>query len=236
MLDLSGAPPVTSVRLEATISDALSAGVQSQLANAEGFVDILGADGTGFDLFPSDGLFDEITEGVYFDIPIGAFLLLSQGDHPVYVHGLDIAGNWGPAGQATITIDRGADVDTEGPAIATLTVTFNPVARAASVEIAGTAADPNLLSNVAGAEWFVDTDPGEGLGTPLQAADGAFDSTQETLVGTIDVSAWPAGEYTFYARALDSSLNWGPTASATVHVDAQAPTFTIYLPTIQRNQ
>mgnify|MGYP003933451941 CR=1 FL=1 len=237
VLDLSGAPPVTAVRLEMTISDALSAGVQSALANAEAFIDTPGPDGSGFDLFPADGLFDEITEGVYFDIPIANFLYLSQTDpHAVYVHGLDIAGNWGTTyGEVPIVIDRGL-ADTEGPAIAALTINFIPAARAATVEIAATADDPNLLSNVVGAEWFVDADPGEGLGTPLLAADGVFDATRETLVGTVDVGAWTAGEYTFYARALDSSGFWGPTASATVQVDQQIPVFTIYLPTIQRNQ
>jgi FtsP/CotA-like multicopper oxidase with cupredoxin domain len=246
LLDLSGAPPVTSVRLEGTISDPLVAEAQSLLANAEAFIDTIGSDGSGFDLFPSDGLFDEITEDVYFDIPVASFLYLAQGPHTVYVHGLDAAGNWGTTfGQAIITIDRGM-VDTEGPVIATLTVTFNPAARAATVEIAaagvptveisGAAGDPNLLSNVAGAEWFVDVDPGEGMGTALEAADGVFDTPNEVLVGTVDVSAWPAGEYTFYARALDSSGFWGPTASATVEIDAQAATFTIYLPIISRNQ
>ncbi|MFN2289636.1 MAG: multicopper oxidase domain-containing protein [Anaerolineae bacterium] len=237
VLDLSGAPPVTAVRLEMTISDALSAGVvQSTLANAEAFIDTPGPDGSGFDLFPADGLFDEITEDVYFDIPVASFLYLSQTDpHTVTVHGLDIAGNWGITyGEVPIVIDRGL-VDTAGPTIAALTINFTPAARAATVEIAATADDPNLLSNVVGAEWFVDVDPGEGLGTPLEAADGAFDATRETLVGTVDVGTWTAGEYTFYARALDSSGFWGPTASATIQVDVQE-TFFIYLPTIQRNR
>jgi hypothetical protein len=235
VLDLSGAPPVTAVRLEMTISDATSAGIQSALANAEAFIDTPGPDGSGFDLFPADGLFDEITEGVYFDIPIANFLYLSQTDpHAVYVHGLDVAGNWGTVyGQVPITIDRGT-VDTQGPAIAALTINFTPAARAATVEIAATADDPDLLSNVVGAEWFVDVDPGEGLGTPLEAEDGVFDATRETLVGTVDVGAWTPGEYTFYARALDSSGFWGPTASATVQVDVQQRFF-IYLPTISRN-
>ena len=243
VLDLSGAPPVTAIRLRATLADTLAAGVQSSLANAEGFIDTIGTDGTGFDLFPSDGMFDEITEDVYFDIPIVAFLYRAQGDHTVYVHGLDIAGNWGTSfGEAIITIDRGA-VDSEGPAITALTVTFNPAPGVAlaslsapPLSISAVAADPGLLSNVVGAEWFVDTDPGEGEGTPLQAANGAFDMPNVLLVGTVDVSGWEAGEYTFYARALDSSGFWGPTASATVQVDAQTVIFKVYLPLILSNK
>ena len=230
-LDLSGAPPVTAVRLQARITDTLAAGVQSPLANAEGFVSTIGPDGTGFDLFPSDGLFDEIAEDAYFDIPIANFLLLAQGDHIVYVHGLDAAGNWGVFGQAIITIDRGL-VDTVGPDIAGLSVTFNPAARSATVNIAGAASDPNLLSNVAGAEWFVDTDPGEGGGVPLQAADGAFDETTELLAGTIDVSSWATGNYTLYVRAVDSLGNWGPVVSAQLPLQANVY---IYLPIIMSN-
>jgi len=228
LLDLSGAPPVTEVRLEAALTDTLSAGAQSTLANAEGFIDTVGPDGSGFDLFPSDGLFDEITENAYFDIPIANFLYLAQGDHIVYVHGLDAAGNWGNVGQATITIDRGM-VDTEGPTIAGLSITLNQFARSPFVQITGTVADPNLLSNVAGVEWFVDVDPGLGMGTPIEALDGAFDSPTETVATTIDVGAWPTGEYTFYVRALDSSGNWGMTKSAVLRIGN--PVF-IYLPII----
>jgi FtsP/CotA-like multicopper oxidase with cupredoxin domain len=230
-LDLSGAPPVTAVRLQARITDTLAAGVQSPLANAEAFVGAIGPDGTGFDLFPSDGLFDEIAEDAYFDIPIANFLLLAQGDHFVYVHGLDAAGNWGVFGQAIITIDRGL-IDTVGPNITGLSVTLNPVARATIVNIAATASDPNLLSNVAGAEWFVDTDPGVGNGTPLQAADGAFDETTELLAGTIDVGGWPTGNYTIYVRAVDSLGNWGPVVSAPLALQNNVY---IYLPIIMSN-
>jgi FtsP/CotA-like multicopper oxidase with cupredoxin domain len=237
LLDLSGAPPVSHVRLDASLADVLSAGVQTPLANAEAFIDVVGADGEGFNIFPSDGLFDEITEDAYFDIPITNFLYLAQGQHTVYVHGLDIAGNWGAFGQAIITIDRGAE-DTEGPVITGLSVTFVPAARAAAgeivaaaVEIVAAAGDPGLLSNVVGAEWFVDTDPGKGAGTPLQAADGSFDTPNEVLAGTVDVGDWAAGDYTFYVRALDSSGFWGPTASATVRVEARDGVF-IYLPII----
>lgn len=240
-LDLSGAPPVTAVRLEGTLADTLAAGIQSTLANAEAFIDTIGADGTGFDLFPSDGLFDEITEDVYFDIPVVAFLYLAQGPHTVYVHGLDAAGNWGTVfGEAMLTIDRGA-VDAEGPALTTLTITFNPLAGVAvaslsapAVSISATADDPNLLSNVVAAEWFVGADPGEGAGTALQAADGVFDRPNESLVGTVDVSSWEVGEYTFYARALDGSGFWGPTASATVQV--VEVTYTVFLPVVVNNR
>ena len=234
LLDLSGAPQVTSVRLDATIADAPSNGAQSLLANAEGFIDTVGPDGSGFDLFPTDGLFDEFTEGAYFDIPISAFLYRAQGDHLVYVHGLDSAGNWGVVGSGIITIDRGV-VDTVGPAIATLNITLNQLDRAQLATTAvpatleATAADPLLLSNVVGAEWFVDTDPGEGNGFALSAADGTFDLPSETLVAQIDVSPWVNGNHRLFVRALDSSGFWGEAASVRIGQTK------VYLPLVLRN-
>ncbi len=229
-LDLTGAPPVTKVRLDAVISDALSNGVQSPLANAEAFIDTVGPDGSGFNIFPSDGLFDEVTEDAYFEIPVVNFLYLAQGDHFVYVHGLDSAGNWGVVGSGTIFIDRGVAVDLEGPAVAALTITPMAAARSTLYEIAATAADPGLVSNIAGAEWFLDVDPGEGNGSPLEPADGVFDRPNETLTAIVDTSGWSSGSHTLYARALDGSGNWGPTTSIDVGLHR------LYLPLILRSQ
>jgi len=103
-IDFSQPLTITSVKLIALVEDALSAGVQSPVANAEGFIDTVGAPGTGFPLFPSDGLFDGASEYVYFNIPIGHFRTLSPGVHSVYVVGWDNAGNWGTANSADITI------------------------------------------------------------------------------------------------------------------------------------
>ena len=106
LLDLTEAIPVTHVRLDAVITDTLSAGIQLPLANAQGFIDTVGPEGSGFNLYPSDGLFDEISEAVYFQMPITHFLALTHGEHRVLVRGLDSAGNWGIVGSATITIHR----------------------------------------------------------------------------------------------------------------------------------
>jgi FtsP/CotA-like multicopper oxidase with cupredoxin domain len=221
VLDLSVPPAVTHVRLDAVITDVLTASVQSPLANAEAFIGTVGPDGTGFNLFPSDGLFDWITETVYFNIPVGNFLWLAQGDHPIYVHGLDSAGNWGPCGSAMITIDRGA-IDTEGPVITSLSVAPNPTGGAVTVDVASAAADPGLLSNVVVAEWFVNTDPGFGNGWPLDPLDGAFDSPNEALTAIINVSGWANGNYRIYVRALDSSGNWGAAVSVVLRVRGNA--------------
>jgi FtsP/CotA-like multicopper oxidase with cupredoxin domain len=217
-LDLSGAPPVTHVRLQGYITDTLAAGVQSPLANAEAFIDRTGPAGTGFALFPSDGLFDEVGERVYFDIPISGFLYLSQGQHTVYAHGLDAAGNWGALGSALITIDRGT-TDTVGPAITSMAVTPNPTAGSMWATLTGTASDPLALSNVAAAEYYVNADPGQGNAVAVQAQDGAFDSPLEALTAQMQTGLWANGTYQVYLRAQDSVANWGPDASLSLEVN-----------------
>lgn len=235
---LQGPPPVTKVRVSALITDALSNGVQSTLANAEGFIDTVKPDGTGFRLFPSDGLFDEITEGAYLDIGIGNFTKLSQGTHYVYVHGLDAAGNWGAVGAGTIYIDRGA-ADTTGPTVTNVNLSPNPTNGATPVSLTASATDPGMLSNITAAEWWVDAGPHQ----PLQAADGAFDSTTEMLSGTIDVTGWANGTYTIWVRAQDSSSNWGDAVSTQLIVsgnmglgEPQEDVIRIFLPMIVREQ
>ncbi|MBN1978932.1 MAG: hypothetical protein JW918_16150, partial [Anaerolineae bacterium] len=216
-LDLSGAPPVTHVRLEGYITDTLAAGIQSPLANAEAFIDSVGPAGTGFALFPSDGLFDEVGERVYFDIPISAFLFLSQGQHMVYARGLDAAGNWGAVGSAIMTIDRGT-TDGTGPDITSMTVSPNPTGGAMWATLTGNASDPLALSNVAAAEYYVDVDPGQGNGVAVQAQDGAYNSPVEALTARVQIGLWANGTYQVYMRARDSVGNWGPDVSITLEV------------------
>ena len=216
-LDLTSAPSVSTIRLDAQIADPSVAGVQSNLATAEGFVDALGAPGTGFPLFPSDGLFDEPTEDVYYPMPVTHFALLSQGDHDIWVRGRDAAGNWGPATSGTVTVIRGA-TDAEGPAITAIAVAPNPTDGATVVTLTANAADVGLLSNVAGAEWFVGQDPGIGNGYPMAAVDGAFDETSELMSADVDVSTWNNGNRTISVRAYDTAFNWGAVQTVVLQV------------------
>jgi hypothetical protein len=217
LLDLTQPLTVTTIRLDADMVDALWAGVQTTLAKAEAFVGEVGPDDTGFDLFPSDGLFDEISEAAYFDIPVANFSVLAQGVHTVTVHALDAAGNWGSLGSATITVNRGG-ADLVGPTVTALDVTPNPTRGAVTVTLTAAAADPGMVSNVAAGEWFVGADPGPGFGLPLQAVDGAFDSPSELLRSEIVVSGWGNGQYVLSVRARDSANNWGGVASVRLRV------------------
>jgi len=76
-----------SATLTAEISDS-----RSNILCAEYFVETVGADGTGTPLAPVDGAFDSPREEVWANIDVAGW---EGGDHIIYVHGRDTAGNWG---------------------------------------------------------------------------------------------------------------------------------------------
>lgn len=207
-IDFTQPPTVGSVRLTATITDQPSGGVHSLVANAEAFFDNVGATGTGIQLFPSDGLFDEATEDVYFDIPSSAFGVLTPGTHQVHVVGKDTAGNVGPAGLATITVATTLPVDETGPTVSDLVASPNPTLGARSITLTAVATD--TLSNVASAVWFRGTDPTKTTTYPMSASDGSFSAKTEALQVTIDVSRWGFQTHQLSVRARDANGNWGP--------------------------
>lgn len=232
-LDLTGAPPVTSVRLDVLLTDPLAGGVQSNLNKAEAFLNLFTGDNTGISMFPTDGQFNSPVEAAYFNLPIGQFYALPQGLNTVFVHGRDAAGNWGPLGSTTILVDKGI-VDTEGPIITGLYLTPNPTGGALEVQLFASAGDPNNYSNIAAMEWFVGADPGVGLASPMQTTDGlGFNKrTFEQATAEIDVNGWAEGAYVVSVRALDGSGNWGPVATITLNVTL-TPKF--YLPFVINN-
>jgi hypothetical protein len=81
------------VRVSATFNDAGQGG--SNISNAEGFLNVAGATGTGFVFIANDGNFNSPTESGFFDIPLVVVNGLSNGTHPICVHAKDSAGNWG---------------------------------------------------------------------------------------------------------------------------------------------
>ena len=74
--------------LTATIDD-----FQSNILNAEYFVNSIGPNGSGTPLTPKDGAFDSPIEDVNARINTTDWTI---GNYTVYVHGIDSAGNWGP--------------------------------------------------------------------------------------------------------------------------------------------
>jgi hypothetical protein len=60
------------------------------------------------------------------------------------------------------------------------------------------------------AEYFIDTDPGEGKGIAMLAEDGTFDTAEESIDIAIDVSDLCAGTHYVYVRMKSSNGSWGP--------------------------
>ena len=65
--------------------------------------------------------------------------------------------------------------------------------------------DPSNPPRIVGGEYFVDQDPGPGLGTPFSAG-GFLDSVDLNL--NIDISPYPVGIHYLYIRLQDSSGKW----------------------------
>lgn len=77
--------------------------------------------------------------------------------------------------------------------------------------------------NVLSAEYFWNTDPGEGMGTPLFAADGNFDAAIESITGVSASTALVSGPNRLSVRARGRNGSWGPVFSVIVIVDACMP-------------
>ncbi len=83
------------------------------------------------------------------------------------------------------------------------------------VDVRARAALPEM--NLVQAEYFWDTDPGQGNGTPMLALDGALDETVETFFR--DGIAVPPnfGAHTFNVRTHDVTGNWSPVFTTIVY-------------------
>ena len=211
---LNSSTPV--VRVSASFSDE-----PSNISTAEGFIDSAGADGTGFPFIPTDGLFNSPTESGYADIPLTTINVLAEGLHTLFIHGMDAAGNWGAMNNSlTLVIDKSR------PIVSNVSASPNPT-NPASNSFTLTADASDSWTNITAAEWFEGTDPGYGLGTPMSATDGAFDSQIEALTATIDyvTLGWAPGDHTIFVRARDSVGYWSLTSNVVVTVVPPAHIF-----------
>ncbi len=96
---------------------------------------------------------------------------------------------------------------------------------------------PAIAQVIVAAEYYIDVDPGQGNGEPVDAADGLFDSANEQLVvPAVPTSDLTIGPHQIYVRAQDNKGNWGSpfvilfevagehvVASANYSVDGGAP-------------
>ncbi|PWN67704.1 hypothetical protein C1638_003675 [Chryseobacterium oncorhynchi] len=81
----------------------------------------------------------------------------------------------------------------------------------------------STLMALSQAEYFWDTDPGAGNGTPVLAADGNFDSSFEQLTKT-GIASPSSGLHVFNIRIKDNAGVWGPVFRNVINVETQIPT------------
>jgi len=205
-----------TIRVTASVSDAASGNLK--VAGAEGFIDTIGANGSGFAFVAVDGVFSSATEAVYVDIPLSTINLLSPGNHTIHVHGKDAVGNWGSTSSGTLVIDKAA------PTVSGVTLA-PPAANAQAVTVTASATDVATgNSNIAGGELFIDTAGAAGTGTAMTAGAASPSTTISGSITAARVAALTAGPHTVYVRARDAAGNWGATASAVLLIDRTAPT------------
>lgn len=140
-------------------------------------------------------------------------------------NGLDgnLNGIGGEANDAyTWQFSTGNGLDNIGPAILDLRLTPNPIWSGMPVLLSANADDTNLTaaSTVRRAEYFLDVLGAPGAGQALIAADGRFDSRQESVRATLDTTGW-SGSHAIYVRAEDSVGNWGAIVSTTLEIESE---------------
>ncbi|MBK8228341.1 MAG: hypothetical protein IPK70_14355 [Flavobacteriales bacterium] len=73
--------------------------------------------------------------------------------------------------------------------------------------------------SVSAAEYYVNDDPGFGLGTPMLAVDGGFTSALEAIKGGGIPAPVTAGVNVLWLRAKDVNDSWGPSFGIVVNID-----------------
>ena len=217
---LAYAPTIQSVRLNATFSEPGAGPIASLIANAEFFIDTVGANGTGILMTPSDGLFNTVTESAYSYIPLIMVNALADGNHVISIHGKDSAGNWGSFATINLSIDR------TPPAVSGVTLT-PPASNNTAVTVSANADDTATGgSNIAAGEYFIDTLGTAGTGLSMTPAAASSNTTVSASIPTAAVTALTAGNHTVYVRAKDAAANWSTAISTTLLIDRTRPTFT----------
>jgi len=184
-----------AVHITATLADAASG-----IAAGEGFIDTVGASGTGFPFIPADGQFSSLSEAAYADVPLTTINALSAGSHTIYVHGKDAAGNWGATTSISLVVDKTL------PTISGVTLTPSTVAVGTASTLAVAAADTG--TGVSGGQYWID-----GTATP-PANPTSFTGT----AASIATGNLTGAVHTVYVRVRDAAGNWSAVSSAQLTV------------------
>lgn len=227
----------SDVKLLATASDAAT-GNQNVVA-AEYFIDPsgtpAGGSGTALSFTCTSGVTPPCpapTVSLSVTIPVAS--LPGEGAHTVAVRAQDALGNWGPFGTIALKIDK------TGPNTSGLTILPSPTNGQWGNPVVGSDAyyevvsanfsDPvvnGANSNIAAAEYFIDTPGANGSGQLMQPASASYNSPNSSGYSWIQlwqIAALSEGQHTVYVNAKDAAGNWGPFATTTFIVDKTGPT------------
>jgi len=176
-----------------------SSGGFATIQAAEYFVDTDPGEGNGTAFQAQDGAFDSEVESILpKDLNVTG---LSVGPHLVGVRYQDNNNTWGEVLYQTIHVyDANPEVNASGSG--------------------GGSGGMGGFTVIAGAEYFIGNDPGEGNATALQPKDGAFDSEVEsTLTASLSLQGYPIGVYLVGVRYMDNEGTWGDVLYKAIEVD-----------------
>ena len=171
------------------------------ISAAEYFVDTDPGEGSGTAFQPQDGAFDSEVESILpKDLNVTG---LSVGPHLVGVRYKDNNNTWGDVLYQTIHV-----------------YDANPSGSGSGGSGGGGSGGSSVgFATITAAEYFVDTDPGEGSGTAFQPKDGAFDSEVESIVPKdLNVTGLSVGPHLVGVRYKDNNNTWGDVLYQTIHV------------------
>ena len=215
---LSLSPNPTNGSVDVTVSATVTDGGTgpTNIQAAEFYID--GTANTPNPMTAVDTVFDSTSETVEGTISMATLGTLSSGNHTIFVRGQDANGNWGPFVSAILNLDK------TGPSTVGLSLNPNPSSGAETVDLTATGDDTATGgSNVIAAEYWIGTDPGEGLADPLTIVAGA-DASVRDFTATIPAGL-SQGSHVVSVRSQDAFGNWGAVATINLIVgDTTAPT------------
>ena len=165
--------------------------------------------GTGAEMVPNGGQWNSSTKLAYAYIPLAELTAYPEGLVKFWVHGRDIAGNWGEWSSVLLSLDRTAPKITSSIPASLGTTALACTGPSTGCSISFSATDPvsnGISSNIVQAEWFAGfPDPGVGLGIPITNLSVA----NPTVIGAFQPVAASGTEIFF--RVKDAAGNWSAT-------------------------
>jgi hypothetical protein len=161
--------------------------------------------GTGAFMVPAGGAWASGSKtDAYAYIPLPEIRACQEGTVTFWIHGQDVAGNWGPYTAVNMTLDK------TSPTITLLTA--NTLAGTSTVTATANDNLGGAHGNIVGAEWFIGAPPLPGSGLPVVA----FTPANPVTFSFIPGSGYFATPTDVSVRVLDVAGNWSAVKTVTV--------------------